>query len=144
MLRFRHSHWGIWSGHGTSNGDEPKAGLLNVDGPLYGTTYSGGEYDVGTVFSITLSGVDTVLHSFGPGDGAGPQADLINVNGTLYGTTEKGGTDDDGTIFSLSPRSGTDHLLPKSPQSNEILKGRAVMPTYTVFSPLLYAWGDPG
>ncbi|HLY03089.1 MAG TPA: choice-of-anchor tandem repeat GloVer-containing protein [Candidatus Cybelea sp.] len=89
---------------GTSDGVEPEAGLLNVDGTLYGTTAGGGTNSRGTVFSITLSGVETVLHSFGAsGDGANPEAGLINVNGTLYGTTVKGGTDNDGTVFSLTP-----------------------------------------
>ncbi len=58
----------------------------------------------GTVFSITTSGKETVLYSFGaPKDGKYPYAGLINVNGTLYGTTTAGGAKDAGTVFSLSP-----------------------------------------
>ncbi|MGC9992986.1 MAG: choice-of-anchor tandem repeat GloVer-containing protein [Candidatus Cybelea sp.] len=96
----------IHSFGGSGDGYEPEAGLLNVNGTLYGTTYYGGEYEGGTVFSITPSGSETVIHSFdrpNSGDGAGPQADLINVNGTLYGTTVGGGEYGDGTVFSLSP-----------------------------------------
>jgi uncharacterized repeat protein (TIGR03803 family) len=99
----------------SGDGDYPDAGLINVNGTLYGTTAvegancsaSGG---CGTVFSITTSGTETVLHSFptGPGDGYFPRAELINVKGTLYGTTEEGGANCSasggcGTVFSLSP-----------------------------------------
>ena len=47
------------------DGEYPYAGLINVNGTLYGTTYFGGANDDGTVFSITTSGKETVLHSFG-------------------------------------------------------------------------------
>ncbi|MGA8326353.1 MAG: choice-of-anchor tandem repeat GloVer-containing protein, partial [Candidatus Cybelea sp.] len=87
----------------------PYAGLINVNGTLYGTTTSGGACSsrggCGTVFAITPSGAETVLYSFkgGSGDGKYPtQADLLDVNGTLYGTTKHGGTNDRGTVFSLT------------------------------------------
>ena len=42
----------------------------------------------GVVYSVTTSGAEKVLHSFGNGrDGKNPRAALIDVNGTLYGTT---------------------------------------------------------
>lgn len=94
---------------GTTDGLQPYAPLLNVNGTLYGTTSGGGEYHSGTVYEITTSGEETVLHSFdgsdGSGDGATPYAGLINVNGTLYGTTASGSqpTAVYGTVFSLSP-----------------------------------------
>jgi uncharacterized repeat protein (TIGR03803 family) len=73
------------------DGEYPNAGLINVNNTLYGTTYGGGAYDDGTVFSITTSGKTTVLHSFGmTGDGEYPNAGLIDVGGTLYGTTPAG------------------------------------------------------
>jgi len=79
-------------GGGSADGAYPYAGLLNVHGTLYGTTQSGGAYDGGTVFAITSSGAETVLHNFGgSGDGTDPMAALINVDGTLYGTTRYGG-----------------------------------------------------
>jgi uncharacterized repeat protein (TIGR03803 family) len=75
-----------------SDGASPFAGLLNVNGTLYGTTYYGGTQGDGTVFSIAPSGQETVLHSFAGGhDGANPGGSLINVNGMLYGTTSWGG-----------------------------------------------------
>jgi uncharacterized repeat protein (TIGR03803 family) len=95
---------------GGSDGAQPMAELVNVDGTLYGTTELGGgagcgSSGCGTVFSITPSGVETVLHSFAgesAGDGAYPQAKLVDLNGTIYGTTAGGGTYGYGTVFSLT------------------------------------------
>jgi uncharacterized repeat protein (TIGR03803 family) len=98
---------------GTTDGSEPQAGLVNVDGTLYGTTSLGGEYGRGTVFSITPSGTETLVHSFGAsGDGVEPEAGLIAVDGTLYGTTYLGGAISfyGGTVFSIAP-SGAEAVL---------------------------------
>lgn len=93
------------------DGTNPSAELINVKGTLYGTTAFGGSYGLGTVFSITKSGQETVLHSFGaPGDGEEPMARLLNVNGTLYGTTPYGGKDRAGTVFSIT-RAGSEKVL---------------------------------
>jgi uncharacterized repeat protein (TIGR03803 family) len=106
-----------------SDGAVPQAGLIDVAGTLYGTTVAGGEYGgeygYGTVFSITTSGTEKVLHSFGKGsDGKEPFAGLIDVNGTLYGTTSAGGAQDKascyslscGTVFSITPQ-GSEKVL---------------------------------
>ena len=37
---------------GGSEGSGPRAGLIDVGGTLYGTTYSGGAYNYGTIFSL--------------------------------------------------------------------------------------------
>jgi uncharacterized repeat protein (TIGR03803 family) len=98
------------------HGAIPDASLINVKGTLYGTTLEGGANGVGTVFSITATGKEQVLHSFGGGsDDAHPGATLINVNGTLYGTTSSGfyGTGcraDCGTVFSVTT-DGTEKVL---------------------------------
>src|SRR5580700_4768037 len=92
---------------GGSDGANPQAALTNVNGTLYGTTYSGGANGDGTVFAITASGTKSVLHSFAGGsDGANPQAALTNVNGTLYGTTYSGGANGDGTVFAITTSGG--------------------------------------
>ncbi len=90
---------------GSGDGETPDAGLVDVKGTLYGTTTAGGAGGDGTIFSITASGTETVLHSFGTGsgDGAWPNAGLINVKGRLYGTTVYGGATNAGTVFWLSP-----------------------------------------
>ena len=97
----------LYSFAGEPDGEFPVAGLLNVKGTLYGTTADGGARcsprGCGTVFAITLSGAETVLHTFRRIDGEYPAASLIDVNGTLYGTTVYGGADGGGTVFSLSP-----------------------------------------
>jgi uncharacterized repeat protein (TIGR03803 family) len=93
--------------HFTNNGPDglgPAAGLIDVNGTLYGTTTAGGTYDDGTVFSITPKGVERVVYSFkGGSDGAVPFAGLIWYNGEFYGTTSGGGTGHNaGTIFRVS------------------------------------------
>ncbi len=93
---------------GGSDGASPQAGLIDIDGTLYGTTVQGGGsgcsgYGCGTVYSISTSGVEKVLHRFTDHpDGANPQGGLINVNGTLYGTTSGGGSYYGGTIYSIN------------------------------------------
>ena len=101
---------------GCKNGRYPQAGLiLDTNGNLYGTTYGGGAYGKGTVFELSPSGAETVLHSFcaraGCPDGSHPRADLVmDTAGNLYGTTYDGGTNSVGTVFKLSPN-GTETVL---------------------------------
>jgi uncharacterized repeat protein (TIGR03803 family) len=87
-----------------NDGRSPEAGLIDVKGTLYGTTEIGGTHNEGTVFSVSTSGKEKVLHSFGASsdDGRYPEAGLIDVKGTLYGTTYYGGTQGDGTAFSIT------------------------------------------
>ena len=101
---------------GGSDGAAPHAALLNMNGTLYGTTPRGGAYDAsegggGTVFSITTTGKEHVLYSFGSGsDGAHPEAGLIEVSGRLYGTTYDGGAYGNGAVFSITT-TGKEHVL---------------------------------
>jgi uncharacterized repeat protein (TIGR03803 family) len=113
---------------GSGDGETPYAGLVNVNGTLYGTTgYGGGSgcysgQGCGTVFSVTRSGTEHVLYSFGgyPYDAASPYAGLTNVNGTLYGTTRDGGGSGCycGTVFSVT-RSGKEHVLYSFKRGND-------------------------
>jgi uncharacterized repeat protein (TIGR03803 family) len=90
----------------------PGGGLVAVKNTLYGTTFRGGAYNDGTVFSITPTGTETVLHSFGGSDGNGPQTTLLNVNGTLYGTTHDGGLKCGcGTVFEFDIASGRERVI---------------------------------
>ncbi len=91
---------------GGSDGQNPLTVLTNLNGVLYGTTLNGGggvDFNAGTVFKITTSGVKSAVYSFvGGSDGSGPCAGLTNVNGMLYGTTYRGGSNKKGTVYSLS------------------------------------------
>jgi uncharacterized repeat protein (TIGR03803 family) len=93
-------------------GYDPRAGLIEVDGTLYGTTYYGGSFHDGTVFSVSTTGAMQLLHTFTGGcDGSHPTSALVDVNGTLYGTTIQGGCDDNfGTVYSITT-SGSEKVL---------------------------------
>jgi uncharacterized repeat protein (TIGR03803 family) len=88
----------LYSFAGGRDGKGPEAKLLLHDGLLYGTTGAGGERCLGTgcgtVFKITTSGVEGVVHRFQglPNDGAEPLAGLTPLGPDLYGTTYLGGT----------------------------------------------------
>jgi len=82
-------------------------------GNLFGTTWIGGEYGLGTVFELSPAAgggwTEKVLHSFGNGnDGQNPiSAVILDAAGNLYGTTNGGaGTTLYGTVFELSPTAG--------------------------------------
>jgi uncharacterized repeat protein (TIGR03803 family) len=76
------------------DGAHPMASLIAATGKLYGSTTSGGSHNLGTVFEVTASGEERVLHSFAgcPADGAIPQDGVTALNGFFYGTTLEGGT----------------------------------------------------
>jgi uncharacterized repeat protein (TIGR03803 family) len=88
-----------------SDGAQPYAGLImDSAGNLYGTTYSGGAFNAGTVFKLTPKGKESVLYSFSGGaDGNAPYlgALIMDENGNLYGTTSTGGRY--GVIFKVTP-----------------------------------------
>lgn len=89
---------------GTADGSDPQAGLIDLGGVLYGTTSAGGTYSGGTIFSLTLSGTETVLHSFDSVlDGSYPQAALFDLSGIFYGTAADGGQFGSGTLYSINP-----------------------------------------
>jgi len=97
----------------SGDGSQPYCALtLDTTGNLYGTTYYGGAYSYGTVFKLTPSGTETILHSFDVNgrDGANPIAGVVMYMGNLYGTTEYGGAYGYGTVFELTP-SGTERIL---------------------------------
>jgi uncharacterized repeat protein (TIGR03803 family) len=90
---------------GGADGENPFAGLINVNGLLYGTTTcGGGQLDCGTVYAINADGVERVLHRFkvrAP-SGWSPETELLYVGGTFYGTTDSGGSHGDfGTVYSM-------------------------------------------
>jgi uncharacterized repeat protein (TIGR03803 family) len=83
----------LWNfGTSTNDGTQPLAPLIQVsDGTFYGTTFTGGLYNMGTVFKLTPSGA-SILWNFGAaGDGASPVGGLTQgSDGALYGATQQG------------------------------------------------------
>lgn len=75
----------------------PNSGVVqDSSGNLYGTNYSGGADQAGSLFKIDASGNYTLLHSFtcAANDGCHPNLTplLINNKGNLYGVTNYGGS----------------------------------------------------
>ncbi|HEY2474407.1 MAG TPA: choice-of-anchor tandem repeat GloVer-containing protein, partial [Candidatus Cybelea sp.] len=98
------------------DGGSPDGALIAVKDTLYGVTFLGGDqYQSGadgTVYSVTTSGKERVLHTFGEGnDGKEPEGALVLFNGKLYGVTYGGGRYyDGGTVFSITT-TGTEQIL---------------------------------
>jgi uncharacterized repeat protein (TIGR03803 family) len=95
---------------GGTDGANPASSLIfDQAGNLYGTTYAGGNFGVGTVFQLTLSGSgwsENVIHHFqGGSEGASPYGGVtFDSSGNLYGTTTGAST---GVVFELTPSSGS-------------------------------------
>jgi uncharacterized repeat protein (TIGR03803 family) len=100
---------------GTTDGCDPGSGVvLDSKGNLYGTTWQGGADGNGTVFEVSASGTETILHSFTCGTdgcsfaGIGGGGLVLDKANNLHGTTFTGGfsPSDCGTVFKLIPSSG--------------------------------------
>ncbi len=74
---------------GVPDGSIPYAALVtDKAGNFYGATSAGGTDNLGTVFKLSATGQETVLHSFtGGNDGLQPLSTLLMVSDNLYGTT---------------------------------------------------------
>jgi uncharacterized repeat protein (TIGR03803 family) len=107
---------------GGHDGSDPLAGLLWLNGYLYGTATGGGGGcsggGCGVVFAVSTAGKEQVVYKFKGGvhDGETPEANLIAINGTLYGTTYAGGSHSCGlgsgcgVVFSVS-RTGNERVV---------------------------------
>ncbi len=97
----------LWSFGDGYDGIEPFNGLqFDPAGDLYGTTFTGGTHEEGTVFELIPSGLgwtETVLYSFlGGSDGALPYTGvLVDRSGNLFAATSDGGSAGGGTVFEL-------------------------------------------
>ena len=104
----------------SNTGSYPYAALVpGSDGNFYGTTYIGGDNQLGSVFQIAPNGnltkVISLTGTSGFYPGANPQGPVVQgTDGNFYGTTVNGGTYNKGTVFRLS--------LPLSPVFQSITK----------------------
>jgi uncharacterized repeat protein (TIGR03803 family) len=105
------------------NFDGRWSGLIAVNHKLYGMSFGGGNKSryfhsgggCGTVFELSKSGVERVLHRFnGRSDGFAPLGTLVAFDGKLYGTTELGGNrtgfNGNGVVFEVN-MSGKERVL---------------------------------
>ena len=111
--------------HGAPDGETPESRLtIAPSGVLYGTTYLGGENDLGAAFQAVPPRTPgnpwnvRIIHSFGgaPGDGMNPNSSLLAADGVLYGVTQSGGSMGGGTVYSLTPPSE-----PRGPWTESVL-----------------------
>ena len=100
--------------------------IQGSDGNFYGTTIRGGlpacddgsatktseQIGCGTVYKITPTGEEAVLHLFAaaPADGVYPEVLIEASDGNFYGTTLGGGANNAGTVFKLTPE-GVETIL---------------------------------
>jgi uncharacterized repeat protein (TIGR03803 family) len=100
----------LYSFKGPPDGASPSAGLImDAQGNLYGTTTNGGEsYNAGTVFELSASGKERVLHRFRVNyqvqhDGVSPYTAVVrDAQGNLYGTTLEGGLNGAGVVYEIT------------------------------------------
>jgi uncharacterized repeat protein (TIGR03803 family) len=104
-----------------SDGADPRGGVfVDASGAIYGTTFSGGANNLGTVFKLTpLDAAQATYafagYSFSGSDGANPQGGVfVDGGGAVYGTTSAGGTSGQGTAFKLTPPSAGGAYTPQS------------------------------
>jgi uncharacterized repeat protein (TIGR03803 family) len=96
---------------GGIDGSRPtSAPAVASDGTIYGATYGGGQYALGTIYRITPAGEYSVIYAFGDGDGlVNPFGGVIvGKNGNLYGTATGEG---DGAIFELNTKTLQSRVL---------------------------------
>jgi uncharacterized repeat protein (TIGR03803 family) len=119
----------IYSFAGGNDGADPQSAPILIHGQLYGTTALGGNggcgfvHGCGTVYSLSASGQERLLHVFKSAkDGEAPSTALIEFDGNLRGTTSLGGgpaCEDGhvkgcGTVFEVTP-SGREGILYRFP-----------------------------
>jgi uncharacterized repeat protein (TIGR03803 family) len=107
---------------GCGDGADPMGALVQAsNGNFYGTTYTSGVHNGGTVFEITPAGQLTTLYSFCVyfecTDGANPETGLVISSANFYGTGENffgttyAGGNGGGEVIELNPAGGLPHAL---------------------------------
>lgn len=109
-----------------TDGEHPNGGLVQgLDGSLYGTTRTGGDFGGGTFFKMTPSGTLTTLYNFcsqtNCTDGTEPGALVLASSGVFYGMTAGGGdgaNGQGGTVFRITPKGALTTIYNFCSQSN--------------------------
>jgi uncharacterized repeat protein (TIGR03803 family) len=115
----------IYNFLGDSLGQYTEAALtIDGSGNLYGTTYQGGDFNLGEVFKLTPSGkkwTEKVIYSFkgyAKKDGAYPYFAGVTIDsaGNLYGSTYQGGSSaannlNYGTVYKLAANTYKESVL---------------------------------
>ncbi|HEX4119942.1 MAG TPA: choice-of-anchor tandem repeat GloVer-containing protein [Verrucomicrobiae bacterium] len=121
---------------GTSDdGQSPNGLTQGTNGNFFGTTRNGGTNGYGSIFQLTLSGVETPLYSFKNGaDGGSPGAGLTQgTNGLFYGVAEAGGSNGFGSVFQISTNGTLAVLhgfaLPKSTKTGHLTNADGYTPS---------------
>ena len=98
----------IHSFTGSTDGGYPTGGLvIDSSGSIYGTTYTGGLFQYGTVYKFAHGAkggwTETVLHNFaGTSDGYNAQGVILDSSDNVYGVAEYGGADLDGVAYEIT------------------------------------------
>ena len=97
---------------GAGNGSNPYGSLILIDTTLYGMTHSGGNFDVGCIFKISINGSNYLkLLDLEQGiTGVAPMGSLSYFDSLLYGMTNGGGDFNNGCIFSVDTN-GSDYTI---------------------------------
>lgn len=86
--------------NGGAAGSSPDEGVVKVDGNLYGTTRSGGDWDYGTLYRVGMDGSShTVLWHFSQRPSGRLITDGTSIYGSIYGDYPFGG----GKVFKIKP-----------------------------------------
>jgi uncharacterized repeat protein (TIGR03803 family) len=95
------------------DGEAPWCNLVSVNKVLYGTTFEGGAFGRGAVFSVSpTTGAEKLLYSFqNAQDATNPQAGLTAVGKLLYGVSNTGGANGLGAVYSIDPTSGAEQVI---------------------------------
>jgi uncharacterized repeat protein (TIGR03803 family) len=127
------------------DGCTPLGGLVLGGDTIFGTTYQGGNFGQGTVFSMKTDGSGfAVLKHFSGIDGKNPYSELTIDGNVLYGATAAGGVSNKGAIFRINTDSSNFGLL----KSFSVSEGAALLGGLTLSQGKLYGTaylgGGPG
>lgn len=86
-----------------SDGANPAAALWLSGGAVFGTASGGGNWNAGTIFSLSTNGTSyTNLYVFDGSDGVAPLGGLVLSGTNYYGLTSAGGSANNGMIFKVN------------------------------------------